>query len=218
MTTYRFIHAEKARWSVRRMCGALGVSRSAYYDWARSAPSERARTDAALEVHIKAIHRKSRRTYGSPRVHAELVAEGHEVGRHRVARLMQRLGLDGTPKKRFKGRTTDSEHNDLVAENLLQRNFNAERPNQAWVGDITYLETTAGWVYLAVLLDLFSRKVVGWALASHMRTELCLAALMQAVATREPGEGLVHHTDRGSQYTSEAYQLALGKPPLPRCS
>jgi len=211
VTVYRLIQAEKATWSVRSMCDVLGVSRSAYYEWARGVSHQKDVADAVLAVHIKAIHRRSRRTYGSPRVHAELVAEGHRVGVNRVARLMRDLGIAGVPKRRFKGTTTLSDHDEPVADNLLGRDFSAARPNEAWVGDITYLSTAAGWVYLAVLIDLFSRKVVGWALASHMRTELCLAALHQAVATRQPAPGLVHHTDRGSQYTSRDYQAALAR-------
>jgi transposase InsO family protein len=209
VSSYRFIEAEKVNWPVRLLCRTLGVARSAYYEWSAEQPSERDQQDAVLAVHIRAMHRRSRGTYGSPRIHADLVAEGHDVGRNRVARLMRDLGLSGTPKRRFKGCTTDSDHDDRVAENVLERDFTAERPNQAWVGDITYLPTNAGWVYLAVLIDLFSRKVVGWALASHMETELCLEALHRAVVTREPDRGLLHHTDRGSQYTSNAYQAAL---------
>ncbi len=209
MTAYRFIQAEEAVWSVRRMCAALKISRSAYYAWASGSRSARQTKDAALVVHIKAIHRRSRGTYGAPRVTAELVAEGHDVGRGRVARLMREAGLSGTPKRQFRPRTTDSDHDDRVAENMLDRQFTATAPNQAWVGDITYLPTRSGWVYLAVLVDLFSRKVVGWNLQSHMKTELCLGALRQAVATREPAPGLLHHTDRGSQYTSDDYQQAL---------
>ena len=209
MTAYRFIDAEKTFWPIRVMCRALHVARSAYYDWRRDKTTDRAAADAALKVHIKAVHRRSRGTYGVPRVTAELQAEGHDVGRTRVARLMRELGLQGTPKRRFRGTTTDSDHDDRVAANLLDRKFETTSPNQAWVGDITYLRTREGWVYLAVLLDLFSRKVVGWSLRGHMRTELCLEALAQAVTTRAPRAGLLHHTDRGSQYTSDEYQKAL---------
>lgn len=209
MTRYRFIHAEEATWSVRLMCRVLGVARSAYYDWLRAEPGRRERDDAALTVHIKAIHRRSRGTYGSPRIHAELRSEGHRVSRKRVARLMKQCDLTGTPKRRFRGATTDSDHSDAIAPNLLERDFHAERPNTAWVGDITYLATAKGWVYLAVLLDLHSRKVVGWALDEHMRTELCLEALSRAIAVRQPARGLIHHTDRGSQYASDAYRSAL---------
>jgi len=209
VTAYRFIDAEKAIWSVRIICRALHVARSAYYDWKKARTTERAAADAALSVHIKAIHRRSRGTYGVPRVLVDLRAEGHQVGKERVARLMREQGLAGTPKRRYRPTTTDSDHDDRVAENLLDRKFTVVAPNKAWVGDITYLPTKAGWVYLAVLLDLFSRKVVGWSLQKHMQTELCLQALARAVATRQPGAGLLHHSDRGSQYTSDDYQAAL---------
>ena len=209
MTAYRFIQAEEATWPVRAMCSALRVSRSAYYVWRAAKRGKRAQADAVLVVHIKAAHRRSRGTYGAPRVTAELLAEGHEVGRGRVARLMAAHGLSGTPKRRFRPQTTDSDHDDRVADNVLGRQFTTTGPNQARVGDITYLPTLAGWVYLAVLIDLFSRKVVGWSLRSDMETELCLSALRQAATTRQPRQGLVHHSDRGSQYTSKAYQRAL---------
>ena len=209
MSAYRFIDAEKAYTPVRLLCRVLEVSRSAYYAWTQAEPSSRSVDDATLLVHIKGIHRRSRGTYGSPRVLAELKAEGHDVGKRRVARLMAENGLQGTPKRKFKGTTTDSDHGDQIADNLLNRNFQVDKPNVAWVGDITYLQTAAGWVYLAVLIDLFSRKVVGWSLATHMRTELCLAALNQALGTRQPPDGLIHHTDRGSQYASGAYQTVL---------
>jgi transposase InsO family protein len=212
VATYRFIHAEEAlgTWSVRRMCSALRVHRSGYYAWRDGPPSSHAAEDARLVVHIKAIHRRSRGTYGAPRVHAELVAEGHHVGRHRVARLMREQGLAGIPKKRFKV-TTDSDHDAPIAPNLLDRDFAASAPNRAWVGDITYLRTRHGWAYLAVLIDLHSRKVVGWSVADHMRTELVEDALQMAVATRAPEPGLVHHTDRGVQYASGAYQGRLAQ-------
>ncbi len=209
MSAYRFILGEKAVWSSRAMCRALRVSRAAYHAWAARPATEKTAADALLRVHIKATHRRSRGTYGVPRMTVELRAEGHAVGRTRVARLMGELGLQGTPRRRFRGNTTDSDHTDRVAENLLGRRFAVAEPNTAWVGDITYLPTKEGWVYLAVLLDLFSRKVVGWALRSHMRTELCLSALQQAVATRAPAPGLLQHTDRGSQYTSDDYQDVL---------
>jgi putative transposase len=208
---YRFIDAEKANYPVRLLCRVLSVSRAAYYAWrAQQQPSERQQQDAQLSVHLRASWRRSRQTYGSPRLTAELKALGFRVGRRRVARLMRAAGLSGRPRPRFV-RTTDSAHAQPVADNLLQRHFTTEAPNQAWVGDITYLPTQNGWVYLAVLLDLFSRKVVGWAVDTHMREELCLEALRKAVALRQPGPGLIHHTDRGSQYTSTAYQHALAQ-------
>ena len=165
--------------------------------------------NASLSVHVRAIHRRSRGTYGSPRIHAELKSEGHRVGRHRVARLMREMGLSGTPKRRFRVTTTRSKHTMPVAENVLQRDFHVDAPNRVWVGDITYLSTAAGFVVLSVLLDLYRRKVVGWSLAPHMHTERCMNALNQAKPTRSPAPGLLHHSDRGSQYTSGAYQGAL---------
>ena len=209
MSVYQFVHAEKATWSVRALCAALRIARSAYYGWREGTRCARATADAALSVHVKAIHRRSRGTYGVPRMLVELRGEGHRVGHGRVARLMREQGLAGTPKRRFRPMTTDSNHKDRVAENLLDRQFTLAGPNRAWVGDITYLRTRGGWVYLAVLLDLFSRKVVGWSLQAHMQTELCLQALRQAVTLRQPGPGLLHHTDRGSQYTSDDYQKEL---------
>ena len=209
MSVYQFVHAEKANWSVRALCAALRIARSAYYGWREGTRCARATADAALAVHVKAIHRRSRGTYGVPRMLVELRGEGHRVGHGRVARLMREQGLAGTPKRRFRPTTADSNHKDRVAENLLDRQFTVAGPNRAWVGDITYLRTRGGWVYLAVLLDLFSRKVVGWSLQAHMQTELCLQALRQAVTLRQPGPGLLHHTDRGSQYTSDDYQKEL---------
>jgi transposase InsO family protein len=209
VSTYRFIDVEKAYSPVRLLCRVLEVSRSAYYAWADAEPSSKAVDDATLLVHIKGVHRRSRGTYGRPRVVAELKAEGHDVGKRRVGRLMAEAGIQGTPKRKFKGSTTDSDHDERIADNLLNRNFTVDSSNAAWVGDITYLETAAGWVYLAVLIDLFSRKVVGWSLATHMRKELCLDALNQALTTREPPPGLIAHTDRGSQYASGDYQRAL---------
>ena len=208
MSTYRFIESEKANHSVRMLCRVLHACRSSFYEWLEGR-TWTGREDAALLVHIKAIHRRSRGTYGSPRVTAELQAQDFAVGRRRVARLMSEHGLTGTPKRRFRGTTTTSDHNLEVAPNVLDRQFTVDRPNTAWVGDITYLPVTGGWVYLAVLIDLFSRKVVGWALHDNMETTLCLEALRQAVATRWDVEGAVHHSDRGSQYASKAYREAL---------
>ena len=204
---YEFIAAEKARWPVRRLCVALEVSRSAFYDWL--AADKRSSKSSRLDVHIRAIHRRSRGTYGSPRVHAELVDEGWTIGVNRVAARMQSLGLSGIPKRKKRVATTVVGTEDKFASNALNREFSVEQPNQAWVADITYLATDAGWVYLSVLIDLHSRRVVGWAMADHMETRLCLDALHQAVALRQPPPGLLHHSDRGTQYTSYAYQAAL---------
>ena len=209
MTTYRFIDAERANESVRHLCQVLGVSRAAFYEWKSEREPKRKSRDQSLVVHIKAAWRRGRKNYGSPRVTRELKAEGHAIGRRRVARLMREHGLKGAPNKRFRGSTTDSKHLAPVAPIIVNREFVVRKPDCLWVGDITYLPTRSGWVYLAVLIDLFSRKVVGWSLASHMRDELCLEALSRAVAARNPARGLVHHTDRGSQYASNDYRKAL---------
>ena len=176
-----------------------------------------------MKAKIRIIHAQSRGTYGSPRITAELreqaeksekseksekAEKAERVGKNRVARLMKEEGIEGKFPKRFK-KTTDSDHKEPVAPNLLDRQFQQDAPNQAWVTDITYLRTVDGWAYLAVILDLHSRKVVGWSLDSHMRTELCLEALEQALTTRGPDAGWIHHSDRGSQYTSELYQKRL---------
>ncbi len=208
MSAYRFVDAEKANHSVRRLCRAVGVSRSAYYEWAAERTWTGQQEHADL-VRIKAAHRRSRGTYGSPRIVAELAAQGQPIGRRRVARLMRSHGLSGTPKRRFRGTTTDSRHDQRVAPNLLDRQFRPAGPNQVWAGDITYLPVAGGWVYLSVLMDLWSRKVVGWAMADNMQTDLCLRALNHATATRPIGAGLLHHTDRGSQYASGAYRQVL---------
>lgn len=197
---------------MRTLCRVLRVARSAFYAWRRGETrSAKARRDAVLLVHIRAVHRRSRGTYGSRRVWRQLRRDGFAVGRRRVARLMRLHGLRGLPSVSYRGSTTNSDHDQPVAPNLLEREFTVDAPNIAWVGDITYLPTQDGWVYLAVLIDLFSRKVVGWALADHMRTDLCMEALRSALATRQPPPGLIHHSDRGSQYASAAYRELLAQ-------
>ena len=211
MERYHFIASEKAvdSWPVMVMCRVLCVSKSAFYTWCENPARGRA-SDMQLRVHIRAIHRESRGTYGSPRVCAELQEQGFRVSRKRVARLMREEGLAGLPaKKAFRVATTDSDHDSPIADNLLNRNFVSEAPNQVWVGDITYLRTAAGFAYLAVLVDLHSRRVVGWAIADHMRTSLVQEALRRAIVTRNPEAGLIQHTDRGSQYASAAYRKDL---------
>jgi transposase InsO family protein len=190
------------------MCKVLRVSRSGYYAWRRRPEPERRRTDRRLVHEIRDVHRTSRWTYGSPRVHAELRARKFRVGRNRVARLMKENGIRARRKRRFR-RTTDSRHSLPVARNLVRRKFEAPAPNRIWAGDITYLWTSEGWMYLAVILDLFSRRVVGWATASHLKTDLTLEALEAAIVTRLPGAGLVHHSDRGIQYASGRYRAVL---------
>lgn len=207
MTTYRFILAQKAHHSIRTLCRVLKVARSAYNEWRKGTAEPAA--EQALRVHIRALHARSRGTYGRPRLTQALQAEGFTVNHKKVGRLMREEGLAGIPKRRFQGSTTDSKHDHGFAENHLARDFTATRPNEKWVGDITYLPVQGGWLYLSVLIDLYSRKVVGWALADHMRTELCLEALRQAIALRGPSPGLIHHMDRGAQYASFKYMNSL---------
>lgn len=205
---FGFIHAEKALHSIRVMCRVLHVSASGYYAWTRREPSLRTRRDVVLATHIRAVHRTSRGTYGSPRIHAQLHRDGFEASRKRIARLMREQGIAAVPRRRFR-RTTDSRHDLPIAPNVLKRDFTAAEPNRVWVTDMTYVWTWQGWMYLAVILDLFSRRVVGWAVANHMRTELVLCALSRALGVRQPRAGLVHHSDRGSQYASAEYRAQL---------
>ncbi len=204
------ILAERAYFPVALMCRCLEVSRSGFYAWQRREPSHRAKDDARLLPRIVEAHQQSQRRYGSPRVHQALLAGGHQVGRHRVARLMKLAGLQARKKHRFV-RTTDSRHDQPVAPNLLDRNFAVAAPNTAWASDITYLATAEGWLFLAVVLDLHSRRVVGWGMSDIIDTRLTLGALEMALDRRRPPPGLLHHSDRGCQYASAEYQLALRK-------
>ncbi|MFT7518931.1 MAG: putative transposase [Kiritimatiellia bacterium] len=208
MTAYRFVDVEKGNHTIVRLCAVLGVSRSGFYDWKAREPSKRCIRDRKLVTHIRAAHTRSRGTYGRPRLHAELVDQGVQVGQRRVGRLMREEGLAGIPRKRFRV-TTTTDSSRKVVDNVLDRQFTRQRPNQTWVTDITYVQVGSQWLYLAVILDLFSRKVVGWAAAPHLRTDLCLQALKSAVAIRRPEAGLVHHSDRGCQNTSHEYQAEL---------
>jgi len=206
---YAFIEAEKAKYPVRVLCRCLQVSPSGYYGSRASETSARSREDARLSVSITAEFRRLRGRYGSPRLHGELRDQGERVSRKRVARLMRERDLRARSGRRRAPRTTDSRHGLPVAENVLARRFTTTAPNVAWVGDVTYLRTAEGWRYLAVLLDLYSRRVVGFALSACNDTALALAALRQALVLRAPTRGLIHHTDRGSPYASAAYQAAL---------
>lgn len=211
MRTYGFIRAEEANHSIRTMCRVLGVSRSAYYEWREGETHQARKGEIELAVRVKAVFRRHRGRYGAPRVTEQLRREGLPVNRKRVARVMREHELAGCPRRVFRGGTTDSNHSDPVAPNLLERNFTVDAPNKALVGDITYLPTHAGWVYLAVLIDLFSRKVVGWAMSDTIHASLCLTALTRVVATRGDLRGAIHHTDRGSQYASRAYRSAVAE-------
>jgi len=191
------------------MCEVLEVSKSGYYAWCNRPPSPRSQENTRLSQQIATIHQESRQTYGAPRIHAALNARGFQVGRHRVARLMVQAGIGVRPKRRFK-LTTDSNHPFAIAPNVLGRNFTTTEPDQAWVADITYIPTLQGWLYLAVIIDLFSRRVVGWSMAEHMRVDLVVDALQAALGHRIPAaSGLVFHSDRGSQYASHDYRGAL---------
>jgi transposase InsO family protein len=207
---FAFVAAEKATWPVAWMCRKLGVSRSGFYASQARRESPRDVEDDRLRVLVAAAHEAGRRTYGSPRIHRELRdVHGIRVGRNRVMRLMRSQGIRGVSRRR-RIRTTDSRHSFPVAPNLLMRDFRAEAPNHRWVGDITFLRTEQGWLYLAVIVDLFSRYVVGWAISHTIDRHLALAALKMANEQRRPEAGLLHHTDRGCQYASDDYQLALG--------
>jgi transposase InsO family protein len=207
---FDFIAAKEVAFSVRAMCSMLGVSSSGYYAWKRRPRPKRLAEDARLAAEIADAHQRSRGIYGSPRVHRELRAQGIRVGKKRVERLMRERGLIGRRKRRFV-RTTDSRHSHPVAPNVVERKFTAEMPNQTWVGDVTYIQTAEGWLFLAVLLDLFSRRVVGWATSDTNDRALALASLHKAIKSRGPVPGLVHHTDRGSPYASNDYQSVLAK-------
>ena len=213
---FSFMLAEKARFPLGFMCRQLEVSRSGFYAWKRRGPSKHARTDLELVAKIKRVHAGSRNTYGSPRVRAALSAEGAHHSRKRIMKLMRQEGLQGRKPKAFR-RTTDSRHAFPIAPNLLARQFDVATPNAVWVTDITYIATREGWLYLAAILDLFSRRVVGWAMRQDMERELCLSALRMALKSRQPPPGLVHHSDRGSQYASTEYRRTLADHGL-RCS
>jgi len=205
---FAFIFAEKAWAPVSVLCRVLQVTRSGFYAWQQREPSEQAIDDQKLALEIAAIHKASGETYGSPRVHRELRAKGLKVSRKRVARLMRELGIKSRRKRRFKV-TTDSGHSLPVAENVLDRKFDVDAPDVAWVTDITYVWTDEGWLYLAAILDLFSRRVVGLAMSERIDRALVLEALHVAIGRRVPNAGLVHHSDRGSQYASGDYRAAL---------
>jgi transposase InsO family protein len=205
---FEFIEAQKAHFPIDFMCSQLSVSRSGYYAWKERPESERQKADRALAQEVEAVHQESRGTYGSPRVQAELRARGRNVSRKRVARLMGLKGLAARKKRRWV-RTTDSRHAQPVAPNLLARDFSPGQPNCTWVTDITYVWTRQGWLYLAVVLDLYSRRVVGWAMSQSIDRHLVLNALDMALQGRQPPRGLLHHSDRGSQYASEDYQQLL---------
>ncbi len=216
---------EKANFPVNMVCQALGVSRSGYYAWLRRKESKRQLVDREALGHIQEVFSQSRGTYGSPRIYAELKAKGEHYGRGRPAgrrkcrgrtgvrsgrieRLMRKHRITPVYRRRFV-RTTQSKHGFRIAPNRLQRRFETEKKDEAWVTDLTYIFTGEGWLYLSVILDLYSRRIVGWAMSANMKTELPLAALKMAIQRRRPKRGLIHHSDRGVQYASELYQRRL---------
>jgi putative transposase len=205
---FAFIAAESVAFPVAVLCRVLDVSPSGYYASRKRPSSPRALRNAELDTRIRAAHAASKGRYGSPRVHAELRENGERVGRKRVARLMREGGIAGRMRRRFRA-TTDSNHAFPIARNVLARDFTAARPNEAWVTDITAVPTREGWLYLAAILDLFSRRVVGWAMSENVDRHLALTALDMALRERRPSKGLIHHSDRGSTYASGDYRAAL---------
>jgi transposase InsO family protein len=208
---FAFMERERATYPVWLLCRALGVSVSGYYRWYQQQPvtTPRQCENQQLSQAIDRVHRTSHGTYGSPRIHAQLRAEGFRCSKQRVERLMRVAGLRGKCKRRQRIQTTYSQHSLPVAENLLNQEFTATQPNQKWAGDITYIPTAQGWLYLAVIIDLFSRKIIGWAMDTAMTAELVKRALQAALTTRKPTTALLHHSDRGSQYASLLYQTVL---------
>ena len=206
----QFMEAHRDEFPVTRMCQVLRVSSSGYYASRGRPLSQREQDNQGIVNQIKEIHTVSRETYGSPRVHAALVRQGIHCNKKRVERLMRVHKIRGKQRGRRRVKTTDSAHNLPVAPNLLRRQFQADTPNQKWVTDITYIPTDQGWLYLAAVVDLFSRRVVGWSMGSTMQGSLVKNALWMAIADRRPPAGLLHHSDRGSQYASFAYQSLLG--------
>ena len=205
---YAFIQDHREQFRVKRLCEVLEVSRSGYYEWCGRPESPRSCEDRRLGEQIKATHEKSRQTYGTRRIQRDLTEEGEQVSRARIGRLMRRQGLEAKARRRFKA-TTDSRHTLPVADNHLNRNFEVKEPDRVYVGDITYIPTAEGWLYLAVLIDLYSRMVVGWAMSARMTADLVGDALKMAIGKRRPPKELMVHHDRGSQYASHRYRQTL---------
>lgn len=205
---YEFIESHRDEFPIKLMCEVIGIARQSYYAWRNRGPSKREQENEELLEEIKEIHQESCQTYGSPRIHQALRARGIAVGRNRVARLMRENGIEAIQKRKKKW-TTDSNHSLPIAPNLVNRQFEASGPDQLWLADLTYVDTEEGWLYLAAILDVHSRKIVGWAMDRTMSRVLCIDALKMALMTRQPAQGLVHHSDRGSQYASADYQAML---------
>jgi len=206
---FRFIEDRRADYPVTLLCDVLGVSPAGYYAWRSRPESRRSAANRDLVDDIRRVHRDTRGRYGSPRIHVELKAQGRGASRGRIERLMRRHGIRAIMARPRRVRTTDSRHDLPVAPNLLDRNFIATAPNQIWLADITYIGTDQGWLYLAAIMDLYSRRIVGWAMADHLRADLPLAALRMAISAQRPGAGLIHHSDRGVQYASADYRKLM---------
>jgi len=207
---YRFVREHSPQFPIAALCRVMQAASSGYYAWRRRAESPRQRANRALVTQIKAAHAQSRKTYGRRRIHAQLQRDGISCSRNRVARLMRQEGLWGLRRRKFKA-TTNSRHSFPVAENLLARNFTASAPDRVWVSDITYLACEEGWEYLATVMDLHSRRIVGWAMQSTLERSLTLRALEMAITQRRPAPGVIHHSDRGVQYACGDYQTAIGR-------
>ena len=208
---FKFIEDHQREFPVNLMCPVLKVSRSGYYAWRGRTPSARAERQAVLTEQIRQVHVRSRAIYGSPRVHRDLLAEEVRCSKNTVAKLMRAAGLRSKRRQRFRVRTTDSRHPHPIAPNRLNRAFCQPRPDQAWGADITYIATAEGWLYLAVVIDLCSRKIVGWTTSDSLAAELCVRALELAVQQRRPRQAVLHHSDRGVQYACDAYQERLAR-------
>jgi len=208
---YSFIHEHAQEYPVRRQCQVLEVAESGYYAWRSGQISKHQQADAQLLHEIQAIYQQNQRLYGSPRIHAALKKQGWQCSRKRVARLMRQAHLCSVRQRHRRLHTTNSKHGYPVAANVLNRQFEAQAPNQKWVADITYIPTQSGWLYLAAVLDLFSRRVVGWAMSARCDATLVQNALLMALAQRQPQADLLHHSDRGSQYAAHDYQALLAQ-------
>jgi len=206
---FGFVDEHRQTWPVRVMCAVLGLSVSGYYAWRSRPESSREAANRALLDDIRLIHAESSGTYGSPRVHAVLRGHGRRVGRSRIERLMRRAGLRGLAALPRRTRTTDSRHAYPIAPNRIARDFSAARPNQVWLADLTYIATGEGWLYLAAILDMHTRKIVGWCMRQTLHAEIAIDALNMAIQRQRPAHGLIHHSDRGIQYAAEAYRTVL---------
>jgi putative transposase len=206
---FRIIEDQRETFPIRVLCDVMGVSAAGFYAWRGRPESPRKTANRALLAEIRSLHLAHRGRYGAPRIHVALRDLGHTASRGRIERLMRHHGIRAITARRFRTCTTDSRHDWPIAPNRLNQNFAADRPNQVWLADITYVPTSEGWLYLAVVLDLFTRKIVGWAMRDHMRAELTIAALTMAIQRQKPPPGLIHHSDRGSQYAATDYRKVL---------